>query len=180
MKDFLNRRPQRLCKMCGKCCRVAVSSVPHDELLKKAKDGNESAIEFLEIFEPYNSVEDAMKVDEKTVKNIPEYESRTFYKCKYILDNNLCSRYKERGDVCKNFPSSPWAVTPPGCGFEGWLFQEREAHKQHIRKLKEEAIYYKTMLKTDISEKDKELYNKLIEKINNWINLYSKYNSQDW
>ena len=78
-KDFLNRRPQRLCKMCGKCCRVVVASVPHEELVKNAENGDKSSLEFLELFEPYDSVADAMAVDEGIVKNIPEYENQTFF-----------------------------------------------------------------------------------------------------
>ena len=178
--DFLERRPQRLCKMCGKCCRLAVASIPHEELLKKAENGDKGSIEFLDIFEPYESVEAALKFDEKTVKNIPEWETRTFYKCKYIQDNNLCGRYETRYDVCKEFPSSPWAVVPPGCGFEGWLFQEREKHKKNIRKLKEEAIFYQAKLKTDIPENEKDLYKQLVQKINKYVDMYSKYDSQHW
>ena len=32
-EQFLARRPQRLCKMCGKCCRVVTASISHSELL---------------------------------------------------------------------------------------------------------------------------------------------------
>ena len=179
-KDFLERRPQRLCKMCGKCCRMAVASIPHEELVAKANSGEQSAIEFLEIFEPYESYEEAMKVDEATVKNIPDYKSRTFYKCRFIQDNNLCSRYETRYEVCKMFPTSPWAIVPPGCGFEGWMFLEREKHKQHIRKLKEEQIYYRAKLKTNIPKKEKQLYEKLINKIDDRIKLSEKYGAKYW
>lgn len=180
-KSFLERRPQRLCKMCGKCCRVATASIPYEELLKQAEAGDQSAIEFLETFEPYESLEDALKADEATVKNIPNWESRTFYHCKHIKsDSNLCPKYEDRFGVCRTFPTSPWAVTPPGCGFEGWLFLEREAHKKNIRKLKEEKIYYQARLKTNITNKEKSLFQKLITKIDERINLYEKYGSEDW
>ena len=95
-KDFLERRPQRLCKMCGKCCRVVVASIPHEELVLNAENGDKSAKEFLELFEPYPSYKDAMNVDEGIVKNIPNYEKQTFYKCRFLQDNNLCSRYETR------------------------------------------------------------------------------------
>lgn len=180
LKSFYERRPQRLCKMCGKCCRMATASVSYDELLKQAADGNQSAIEFLEIFEPYNSLEDALKFDDSTVKNIPDYENKTFYHCRYIKDDNLCSKYESRYEVCRQFPTSPWAVVPKGCGFEGWLFNEREAHKKQIRKLKEEQIFYKTKLKTNITNKEKQLYEKLIKSIDARIALYHKYGSADW
>ena len=179
-KDFIERRPQRLCKMCGKCCRVVVASVLHDELIKNAQNGEQSAIEFLELFEPYNSYKEAMLVDSQIVTNIPDYKSKTFYKCRYLQDNNLCSRYETRLEVCKIFPSSPWAIIPPDCGFEGWIFVEREKHKQRIRKLKEEQLVYKAKLKTNISNKEKNLYKKLIKKIDDRIYLMEKYGSKDW
>jgi len=179
-KDFLKRRPQRLCKMCGKCCRVVVASVPHDELVQKAAEGDKSSMEFLELFEAYPTLEAAMAVDEEIVKNIPDYENQTFYHCRFLQDDNLCSRYENRLEVCRIFPSSPWTVTPPGCGFDGWLFQEREAHKKRIRKLKEEQIFYKAKLKTQITKKEKQLYEKLIKKIDERINLYKKYGSELW
>jgi len=166
--------------MCGKCCRVVVASVPHDELLKHAKEGDKSSIEFLELFEPYENVEAAMEVDAEIVKNIPDYQNRTFYHCRYLQDDNLCSRYQTRYEVCKLFPSSPWAVYPPGCGFEGWLFQEREKHKKSIRKLKEDRLYYQAKLNTPITDKERDLYNQLIDKINQRVDLYAKYGSKDW
>lgn len=180
LKSFLERRPQRLCKMCGKCCRVVVASISHEELIEKANSGDKSSKEFLELFEPYPSVQAAMEVDEQIVKNIPDYQNRTFYKCRYLRDDNLCSRYETRLEVCKLFPSSPWAIFPPECGFEGWLFQEKEAHKKKIRQLKEEKIYYNAKLKTDISKKEKQLYQKLIKQIDSRINLYSKYGAENW
>ena len=123
---------------------------------------------------------EAMAVDEGIVKNIPEYENQTFYKCRYLKDDNLCSRYESRLEVCRIFPSSPWTITPPDCGFDGWLFQEREAHKKKIRKLKEEQIFYQAKLKTQISKKEKQLYKKLIDKIDERVNLYKKYDADKW
>lgn len=178
-KSFLERRPQRLCKMCGRCCRVLVASVPHEELLKKAQDGDQGSKEFLELFEPYESIEAAMAVDEAIVRNIPDFKNRTFYHCRF-LNNNLCSRYETRYQVCRAFPSSPWAVCPPGCGFEGWLFQEREMHKKRIRQLKEEQVFYRAKLKTDIPKKEKVLYEKLIKQIDARVALYAKYGSEYW
>ena len=180
-KSFLERRPQRLCKMCGKCCRVATASFSYEELQELVKEGNKSAIEFLDTFEPYKTLQDALDADEKTVKNIPDWENKTFYHCKHIKDNsNLCPKYEDRFEVCRTFPTSPWAIVPPGCGFEGWLFQEREMHKKRIRQLKEEQILYKTKLKTDISKKEKSLYEKLIKQIDARIALFSKYGAENW
>ena len=59
-------------------------------------------------------------------------------------------------------------------------FVEREKHKQRIRKLKEEQILYKSKLTTNIPNKEKKLYEKLIKKIDERINLFEKYGSKDW
>ena len=92
-EQFLERRPQRLCLMCGKCCRVVTASIPYDEMVKRAKEGDKEALEFLELFEPFESIEAAKAVDKEIVENIPDYENRTFYTCRF-LKGNLCSRYE--------------------------------------------------------------------------------------
>ena len=174
---FLERRPQRLCLMCGKCCRIATSSIPYDEMVKRAEEGDKEAVEFLEIFRPLESIEEAKKLDKEIVENIPDYEHRTFYTCRFLKDN-LCTRYETRYGVCKRFPSSPWAVVPPGCGFEGWLFVEREKIMKYVRGLKEEQLKYKMMLQTTPELKEK--LEKLITSIDENIKLFAKYGSEKW
>ena len=45
--NYLAKRPQSLCKMCGLCCRVATTVISHEQL-KKIKDaGDQGAIDFL-------------------------------------------------------------------------------------------------------------------------------------
>ena len=179
LEEFLARRPQRLCKMCGRCCRVATSPCSYDELQRRANEGDKEAIDFLEIFAPYESVEKALEADEELVKNIPDYENRTFYYCRY-LNGNLCGKYLDRPKVCHRFPGSPWAIVPPGCGFEGWLFVEREKIMKYIRSLKEEQIEYKALLKISTDEGQSAKLKKLIEMIDENIQLYAQYGSEKW
>lgn len=176
-QDFSERRPQRLCKMCGKCCRVATSSLPHAELVRRSEAGDREAWEFLDTFTPFETLEDAMAMDKDTVLNIPDYQNRTFYTCKH-LKGNICGRYLERHDVCKRFPNSPWAIHPPNCGFEGWLFQEREKIMKYIRGLKEEQMEYRMMLKS--SPQHAEKLEQLISSIDRTIKLFDKYGSEYW
>ena len=178
-EQFLDRRPQRLCKMCGKCCRVVTASLPYDELKKRASEGDKESLEFLELFEPIESIEAAKSVDREIVENIPDYENRTFYTCRF-LDGNLCSRYENRLGVCKRFPNSPWAIIPPGCGFDGWLFAEREKIMKYVRNLKEEKLEYQIMLKHSSDVKQIEKLQKLINLIDSNINLFAKYGSDKW
>lgn len=188
MSEFIDSRPQRLCKMCGTCCRVATTPKTYEELLALLEEGDQGAKDFLDLFVPYPSVEDARKVSAKTVDNIlkqmlsSEYPDLkiTFYHCKYIQDNNLCGIYKERRELCDRFPSSAWAVAPPGCGFEGWLFQKREEVKQRTRRQKEYKLEFEALLKeTNDPEKIEKLKNG-IAKIDNMIEMLSKYGAKDW
>lgn len=184
MNDFINSRPQRLCKMCGTCCRVVALPKSYKELQELAKNGDKEAMDFLELFEPYLSVDEARKVSPETVDNILEYYNEDceciFYKCRFILDNNLCSRYENRKEVCNRFPSTAWAVAPPGCGYEGWLFQKKEEIKQYVRRKKECKLEFEAMLKeTDDSAKIEKLLEG-IKKIDCIIEMFSKYGSKDW
>lgn len=178
-EQFWKRRPQRLCKMCGKCCRVLTASISYEEMKKKADDGDKESLDFLEIFKPFDSVEDAKKMNKEIVENIPDYENRTFYTCRF-LDGNICSRYETRKEVCKRFPSSPFAVCPPGCGYEGWLFMEREKIMKYVRGLKEEQIQYRAMQKSTDDKERIEKLQKLIDAIDKNIKMFDKYGSSKW
>ena len=188
-ENYLAKRPQYLCHMCGKCCRVVTTSIPYSQLLKMSKSGDMAANDFLSLFVPYDSVEAARKVDEAVVDNIIYHlkidgkfneNEITFYFCKYLGDDNLCSRYETRLDLCKHCPSTPWSIVPPGCGFEGWLFWQREEVKQKIRLAKEELLELKLL---KLRTKDEETLNKISlveQKIQRNIDMYKKFGSENW
>jgi len=184
---YLSKRPQHLCHMCGKCCRVVTASVSYSELCKKAGAGDKGAKEFLSLFVPYESVEAARQVDAEVVDNIIARLSEdgnctdtVFYYCKYLGSDNLCSRYETRLDLCKHCPCTPWSIVPPGCGFEGWLFWQREEIKKKVRGYKEELIELKLLrMKTH----DKETLRRITaveQKLHKNIGMYKKYGSEDW
>ena len=185
-KLFLER-PQGLCKMCGRCCRCSTTAYSHAELLRMKENGNEGACDFLELFESYESLDEAKKVDNLIVENIlnrtadvKSEEDYTFYKCRFIGDDNKCTIYEKRKVLCDHFPSSPWAVVPVGCGYEAWMFQKREEIKQSVRKKKEELLELK-LLKTKTVQP--EILNKISlveQKLRKNIALYSKYGSENW
>ena len=188
-ENYLNKRPQHLCHMCGKCCRVVTTSTPYKKLLEMANSGDKGAKDFLSLFVPFNSIEEARKVDSEIVDNIinrliddGKYNENeiTFYTCKYLQDDNLCSRYETRLDLCKHCPSSPWSIVPPGCGFEGWLFWQREEIKQKIRRSKEDLLELK-LLRMRTNDKDTlQKISSVENKILNNINAYKKYGSENW
>ncbi len=189
-ENYLKKRPQSLCKMCGKCCRVVTNTkYTYDEIKKLAREGNEFAKDFIKIFEPYPSIEAARAVDAGIVDNIIEHlksdnnydeNSITFYKCKYLLDNNKCSIYEERPTLCIHCPSSGWVVTPPGCGFEGWLFLQREEDKHKVRRAKEEFLELQLLKK---KTKDPQILAKIEsveKKIQHTIDIFKAYGSENW
>lgn len=134
-----------LCHKCGRCCKSATTYATHDELLKRQAEGDSEASDFLRVFEPFESVEDAIaQVPEQVNRILKEIESRpdmdvsktTFYHCRYVTPEGICGIYDERPRCCRQAPGHGWAMMPPGCGFEGWQFQQRETHKKTVRQLK--------------------------------------------
>lgn len=188
-ENYLARRPQELCKMCGRCCRVSTTAIPYEELLKLQVEGDFAANEFLRIFEPYPSIDDARKIDAALVDNVInmlsldgnfDIEKTTFYGCKYLRDDNLCGMYEQRPELCKHCPSTPWSIVPPGCGFEGWLFMEREKVKERIRRAKEELLELKLLKKNSFDEGIIAKICAVEEKLQGTIDMYKKYGSNDW
>lgn len=187
-ENFLEKRPQSLCKMCGRCCRVATTPKPYEELQQLAGLGDKSATDFLKIFEPYPSIEAAKAQDKELVENIltkleedgTDTSNMTFYHCKYILDNNMCSIYEERPTLCKHCPSTAWVIVPPGCGFESWLYVMRERDKKRIRKSKEDLLELK-LLKTKMKDpNDLKKIEAVENKIHSTIDRFRKYGADNW
>lgn len=189
-ESYLNTRPQSLCHMCGKCCRVVTTPTPYNKLKRMAFQGDEGAKDFLSIFVPYESIEAAREVDAGVVDNIlnllkadnPDLkeDEMTFYCCKYLQDDNKCSNYENRPALCRHFPSTPWAIVPPGCGFEGWLFGKREEDKERVRHAKEELLELE-LLKSKYNEP--KILNKISSveaKLHKTIDFYKKYGSENW
>ncbi|MBR5555986.1 YkgJ family cysteine cluster protein [bacterium] len=188
-ENYLSKRPQELCHMCGRCCRVVTTSKPYFELLKLKADGDVGACEFLKIFKPFASIDEARAVDKELVDNIVEKmiadgnydkDKLTFYTCKYLQKDNLCGIYEERPDLCRHCPSTPWVIVPPGCGFEGWLFMEREKIKAKIRKAKEDLLEMKVLKSKNQNEETLKKIEAVEAKIQGTIDLYKKYGSYDW
>ncbi len=177
---FLKKRPDNLCKKCGKCCLVITTEKTYEEILQLAQNNDREALDFLELFEPYKNIEEAKKAGKEIVENISDYQKRTFYRCKFLGENNLCSRYKTRKNICKRFPNSPFAVVPPNCGYQEWLKEEREKIVKKIRTLKQDKKNYLSELNENISDYRRDLLNKLIISIDKYIDMYTEFGSNDW
>lgn len=124
------------CSGCGVCCRFAVSEYSPEELKKKAQSGDNYATQFVSTFIPYNS--------EDEYKNIyPQYlellagQQYYVYHCPKVTEDNRCPDYKNRPQICKDFPDNPIAFLPPNCGFMDW-------------KLKSEPVWLKLRAEVEI------------------------------
>ena len=137
--SYLAMRPQELCNMCGRCCRVVTTSKSYEELKALQAENDEGACEFLKIFVPYPSIEAARAVDKELVDNVinlliedGNYDETkmTFYGCKYLREDNLCSIYEERPVLCRHCPADIGLVT----------VEAPSAAEQHILKRCPESV----------------------------------------
>jgi Fe-S-cluster containining protein len=141
------------CNMCGKCCRCASPSTPTQELIKRAENKDTFAKDFLDIFIPYSSIDEARKVCQETVERSikacekpdtkVKKEQLVFYHCKYISDDNKCLIHEDRPNLCRDFPDMPFLIFPQGCAYENW---SKEC-KQKYNHLQEDLKTAKEMQK---------------------------------
>jgi Fe-S-cluster containining protein len=143
-----------LCHKCGRCCVSATTFHSHKTLLEKAASGEIEAQEFLRVFTPFPSLDEARKVVPEQVDNIIDVvthrddmalEDLTIYYCQHVTEEGLCGIYETRPRCCKDAPGNGFSAMPPGCGYEGWQFLQREKIRSDIRKLKEMHHAAKTL-----------------------------------
>lgn len=180
-----------LCNMCGKCCRSIVTEHTHQELVEMAKKDEREAKIFIDFFKKYDSIEDARKVvpDQveqvlklKKEKNREDLDKVSFYYCSYIDDENKCTIHLERPLCCRMAPVDGWSAMPPGCGYEGWQFEERERIKQTVRSFKEELYRAEMTLKpTDLMEG---LNGMTVEEfktqVNEKLEAFNRFGAKNW
>lgn len=182
--------PQHLCKMCGKCCKAITTPYTHEELVELAKEGQEEAKVFVEIFEKYPSVEDAKKAVPDHVENIlnqlkknnPDFDESkvSFYHCPHLTFENKCAIHATRPDCCRRAPRNGWSLFPPGCGFKGWQFQQKERVKSTVRKLKEYILELEQLPPDAIVPGREKTAAEMIAFINEKIKPWEKYGARFW
>ncbi len=145
---ILKYRENFNCSGCASCCNLACSEFSYDELKHKSENGDNFATQFISVFIPYENEEEAKKV-------YPEYfeflkieapsENVYFYHCSKITKENKCSDYKNRPQICKDFPDNPLGFLPKTCGFTRWK-EEIESTALMLRSLLEITEFYKNKL----------------------------------
>lgn len=186
MSEILGEK--KICKKCGKCCRLISSLKSYDELCTDAKNGDNIAVNFLKLFLPYDSLADAIRVDSNLVDALIEmnkcaYGEKTqtyFYHCRYINDENECKVYNMRPKLCRQYPKNEFIPVADDCSYCGYSFAMREKVKAKVRKAKEELLDIKIVRQTATDRSVVERLNKLEKKAQQIIDSYKAFGSQNW
>ena len=159
--------PNELCNKCGECCRCIISAYSEKEL--EELDDEEAKL-FLSFFKKYNSLSELDEKKKKYIEAVSSFMNKDIeiWYCPHIDDRNICTIYEDRPSFCRSYPKNGWIVTPPGCGYKGWQYEQREKQKNLQYK---HSIEERESLSRHMAALDKELYrlqsgkNKLDEKI---------------
>jgi len=185
--------PQELCNMCGKCCKITAfkDALSYEEVVKLSQSTEEDefqvrgARDFLSIFIPYNSAEEARKIAPEFVDRIYEKFGKdskvSFFFCKFLSEQNHCLIYEDRLFLCRIYPipnESTYYV--PGCGFE----EQGKKNWQEIKEILNDLEQQKNALQQErdfieqqkeaIEQEKKFLLNKLHE-INEQTNPFNLF-----
>ena len=146
-KNIMNKKNEYTCSKCGECCRLATSEYSYNQLKQRAMRGDKFSEDFVSVFVPYETEEEAKKANPEYFKLLNELvvdEKIYYYYCPK-LKNNLCSDYENRPDICKNFPHNPLKLLPSSCAFNVW--KNEIAHEAMLLKAKVDIIdFYKEKL----------------------------------
>lgn len=145
-KSILDKRAEYSCSMCSACCKLAVSEYSYEQLKQRAMRGDKFSEEFVSIFVPYTSEDEAKKVNPEYFEllNILVEDKIYYYYCPK-LKGNLCSIYENRPNICKEFPHNPLKLLPSSCSFNAW--RNEVSHQAMLLKAKVDIIaFYKNKL----------------------------------
>lgn len=122
LNEVLAYRTKFNCVGCATCCNLACSEFSPEELKQKAQNGDNFARQFLSVFIPYDSKEEARKIYPEYIELLEknkEYDVY-FYHCPKLTTDNRCSDYENRPQICRDFPDNPLSILPKSCGYKKW------------------------------------------------------------
>ena len=121
-QEILAYRKNFNCSGCATCCNLACSEFSPEELKQKAASGDNFAIQFLSVFVPYSSKEEARKIYPEYIELLDENKEDKvyFYHCPKLTADKRCSDYENRPQICRDFPDNPLSILPETCGFKQW------------------------------------------------------------
>lgn len=147
-KAIMDKKSNYECNKCGACCKLAVSEYSYAQLKQRAGRGDKFSEDFVSVFVPYENEEDARKVNPEyfeLLNSLVEDEKIYYYYCPKLGDDNLCTMYENRPNICKDFPHNPLKLLPSECSFNEW--KNEIAHQAMLLKAKTDIIsFYKEKL----------------------------------
>ena len=143
-QEVLAYRNNFRCVGCATCCDLACSEFSPDELKEKAANGDKFAKQFMSIFIPYNTKEEARKIYPEYIKLLEDNKEEKvyFYHCPKLTKENRCSDYENRPQICRDFPDNPLSLLPKSCGYKRWK-EEIEPVTLMLHSMVEIIQYYK-------------------------------------
>ncbi len=124
MQQILKYREQFSCSRCALCCKFACSEFSYEELKQKALKGDKFASQFTSVFVPYVDLTKAQEVFGDYIELLKSkygtLEGVYFYYCPKLSQDNLCTDYENRPEICRDFPNNSLAILPNTCGFKAW------------------------------------------------------------
>jgi Fe-S-cluster containining protein len=115
-------------------------------LKQKAFRGDKFAEDFVSVFVPYKSEDEAKAANPEYFDALGDLvDDKTYYYYCPKLKDNLCSDYENRPDVCKNFPNNPLKLLPSRCSFVAWR-QEVEKPAMLLNAKRDIIEFYKQKL----------------------------------
>lgn len=147
LNEILAYRSQFKCVGCATCCKLACSEFSPEELRQKADNGDNFAGQFLSVFVPYKSKEEAKKIYPEYIELLEENGENDvyFYHCPHVTEDNRCSDYENRPQICRDFPDNPLSILPKACGYNEWK-EEIEPIALMLHSMLEITDYYRTKL----------------------------------
>jgi len=145
-KAIMDKKNEYTCSRCAACCRLATSEHSYTQLKQRAMRGDKFAADFVSVFVPYETEEEAKKANPEYFELLNELvEDKVYYYYCPKMKDNLCTDYENRPDICKDFPHNPLKLLPSSCSFNEW--KNEIAHDAMLLKAKVDIIdYYKEKL----------------------------------
>ena len=146
-KALMDKKENYECNNCGACCRLAVSEHSHEQLRQRASRGDKFSQDFVSVFVPYKSEDEAKKINPEyfdLLNKLVEDDKIYYYHCPK-QKGNLCSIYERRPNICKQYPHNPLQLLPSECSFNAW--KNEVSHAAMVLKAKVDIInFYKEQL----------------------------------
>ena len=161
-----------------------------DKEIFGAKQGQEEAKVFVEVFVRYDSVDEARAAVPDHVENIlnqlrknnPDFDESkvTFFHCPHLTEDNKCAIHATRPDCCRRAPRNGWSLFPPGCGFKGWQFMQKEKVKASVRALKEYLLELELLPEDKVLPEKGKTVKEMKDFIKEKIKPWEKYGALYW